>query len=346
MNANFIIGKSTHPGMTQMATLQIATFGSEGQEGIAAGIRNFPVHKLVLLCYSSDKQKADDFSRKLRTVLGMQVMISVVARENVIRDTMERVGEILNIHKSEFQQVLMNVSCGDKLIGCAALSAAFINGIKAFGMDSSGAPLLMPVLKLSYSEIISEAKIKILKAIQGVGGTIESLEQLEQASGYGKPVVVAGFEPLDILQSIYMLMMQLSGDRAEVENQYTRVVPWDGNLAALTAINEVMELRPYFEWRGLGFITHSAMRLREGFRAFDAEVLFDVPGVRVADPEACQCGEVLKGVLKPWECKVFGTACTPETPIGTCMVSPEGACAAYYNFGRFTRQRVKEATRT
>jgi hypothetical protein len=175
--------------MTQMATLQIATFGSEGQEGIAAGIRNFPVHKLVLLCYSSDKQKADEFSRKLRTVLGMSVMISVVARENVIRDTMERVGEILNIHKSEFQQVLINVSCGDKLIGCAALSAAFINGIKAFGMDASGAPLLMPVLKLSYSEIISEAKIKILKAIHGMGGKIESLEQLEQASGYGKPLL-------------------------------------------------------------------------------------------------------------------------------------------------------------
>jgi hydrogenase expression/formation protein HypD len=162
------------------------------------------------------------------------------------------------------------------------------------------------------------------------------------ASGYGKPVVVAGFEPLDILQSIYMLMLQLSGGRAEVENQYTRVVPWDGNLAALTAINQVMELRPYFEWRGLGFITHSAMRLREGFRAFDAEVLFDVPGVRVADPKACQCGEVLKGVLKPWECKVFGTACTPETPIGTCMVSPEGACAAYYNYGRMNRHRVVE----
>lgn len=173
----------------QMTTLQIATFGSEGQEGIAVGIRNFPVHKLVLICYSSDEQKADEFSRKLRTVRGMQVTISVVTRQNVIRDTMERVGEILNIHRSDFQQILMNVSYGDKLIGCAALSAAFINGIKAFGMDQTGAPLLMPVLKLSYSEIISEAKIRILKAIQGMGGSIESLEQLEQASGYGKPLL-------------------------------------------------------------------------------------------------------------------------------------------------------------
>ncbi len=164
------------------------------------------------------------------------------------------------------------------------------------------------------------------------------------AHSYGKPVVVAGFEPLDLLQSIYLLMLQLSEGRSVVENQYTRVVPWDGNHAALTAINEVLELRPYFEWRGLGFITHSAMRLRPGFRAFDAEELFAVPGVRVADPKACQCGEVLKGVLNPWECKVFGTACTPETPIGTCMVSPEGACAAYYNFGRMNRRRVAEVS--
>ena len=163
---------------------------------------------------------------------------------------------------------------------------------------------------------------------------------------YGKPLVVAGFEPLDILQSIYMLMVQLSQGRAEVENQYTRVVPWDGNLVALKAINDTMQLRPYFEWRGLGFISHSALALRDRFADFDAERIFDLPGVRVADPKACQCGEVLKGVLKPWECKVFGTACTPETPIGTCMVSPEGACAAYYNFGRFTRERVKEASKT
>ena len=165
------------------------------------------------------------------------------------------------------------------------------------------------------------------------------------ARDHGKPLVCAGFEPLDILASIYQLMVQLKDGRCEVENQYTRVVPWEGNLKALQVINEVMELRPYFEWRGLGFISHSALKVREAYVAFDAEQIFNVPGIRVADPKACQCGEVLKGVIKPWECKVFGTACTPETPIGTCMVSPEGACAAYYNFGRFTWERVKEATR-
>ena len=165
------------------------------------------------------------------------------------------------------------------------------------------------------------------------------------ARDHHKPLVCAGFEPLDILASIYQLMVQLRDGRCEVENQYTRVVPWDGNLKALQVINEVMELRPYFEWRGLGFISHSALKVREEYAKFDAEEIFKIPGIRVADPKACQCGEVLKGVIKPWECKVFGTACTPETPIGTCMVSPEGACAAYYNFGRFTRERVKEATR-
>jgi hydrogenase expression/formation protein HypD len=163
------------------------------------------------------------------------------------------------------------------------------------------------------------------------------------ARDHGKPIVVSGFEPLDILQGIFMIVKQLAEGRAEVENQYTRVVRWDGNPKAMEVINQTMQLRHYFEWRGLGFITHSALKLRPEYAAQDAEVIFGIPGVRVADPKACQCGEVLKGVIKPWECKVFGTACTPETPIGTCMVSSEGACAAYYNFGRFTRERVKEA---
>jgi hydrogenase expression/formation protein HypD len=165
------------------------------------------------------------------------------------------------------------------------------------------------------------------------------------ARDHGKPLVCAGFEPLDILQSVYHLLVQLSQGRAEVENQYTRAVPWNGNPKALAVIAQTMRLRPYFEWRGLGFISYSALQVRDEFAELDAERIFELPGVRVADPKACQCGEVLKGVLKPWECKVFGTACTPETPIGTCMVSSEGACAAYYNFGRFSRARVREATR-
>lgn len=151
---------------------------------------------------------------------------------------------------------------------------------------------------------------------------------------YGKPLVTAGFEPLDILQAVVMLLQQIVDGRCEVENQYNRVVSDEGNPIALGILEQVFVLRPHFEWRGLGFIAQSALALNDDFAAYDAERLFSVPGVRVADPKACQCGEVLKGVIKPWECKVFGTACTPETPIGTCMVSSEGACAAYYTFGR------------
>ena len=154
---------------------------------------------------------------------------------------------------------------------------------------------------------------------------------------YGKPMVVAGFEPLDILQSVHMLLKQMAEGRCEVENQYSRVVRPEGNPQALKLLAETMELRPHFEWRGLGFISQSALKVHRDYADWDAEERFSMPGIRVADPKACQCGEVLKGVIKPWECKVFGTACTPETPIGTCMVSPEGACAAYYNFGRLHR---------
>jgi hydrogenase expression/formation protein HypD len=155
---------------------------------------------------------------------------------------------------------------------------------------------------------------------------------------YGKPLVTAGFEPLDILQAIAMLLAQRREGRCEVENQYSRVVRDEGNPRALAVLAQVFELRPHFEWRGLGFIAQSALKLRPEFAAFDTEQRYAIPGVRVADPKACQCGEVLKGVIRPWECKVFGTACTPETPIGTCMVSSEGACAAYYNFGRMHRE--------
>ncbi len=155
---------------------------------------------------------------------------------------------------------------------------------------------------------------------------------------YARPVVISGFEPLDVLQSIHMLLAQLATGRCEVENQYKRVVPWDGNPRALEVMAEVFELRPHFEWRGLGFISQSGLKLSAAYAELDAERRYAIPGVRVADPKACQCGEVLKGVIKPWECKVFGTACTPERPIGTCMVSPEGACAAYYNYGRYARE--------
>lgn len=156
------------------------------------------------------------------------------------------------------------------------------------------------------------------------------------SQNYHKPLVVAGFEPLDILQSIWMLLKQISEGRCEVENQYSRLVQEQGNTVALDAIQKVFEVRETFEWRGLGSIPHSGLKIRPEYANFDAEVKFTVPNIKVPDHKACQCGEILKGVLKPWQCKVFGTACTPETPIGTCMVSSEGACAAYYKYGRIS----------
>ncbi len=159
------------------------------------------------------------------------------------------------------------------------------------------------------------------------------------ARDYGKPVVVTAFEPIDVLHAVVMLLRQFRDGRCEVENQYTRVVRRDGNPRALAVLAETMELRDTFEWRGLGWIEGSALRLRPEFADWDAEARFELPGARVEDPKACQCGEVLVGAIKPRECRVFGTACTPERPIGTCMVSSEGACAAYYNYGRLTRRR-------
>jgi len=161
------------------------------------------------------------------------------------------------------------------------------------------------------------------------------------AEHYHRPVVVAGFEPLDILQSLWMVLVQLRAGEARVENQYNRVVPEGGNHAALQAIQRVFELRPYFEWRGLGSIDHSGVQLNARYAAFDAEKRFAVPAVAIADPKSCQCGEVLKGVIKPWQCKVYGKACTPETPMGALMVSSEGACAAYYQYGGGPRAAVE-----
>jgi hydrogenase expression/formation protein HypD len=151
---------------------------------------------------------------------------------------------------------------------------------------------------------------------------------------YHKPVVVSGFEPLDILQSIWMVLQQLDEERCAVENQYDRLVRPEGNQVALKAMNRVFEPRDSFEWRGLGEIPQGGLKLRQEYANFDAEQKFALPNRRVSDHKACQCGEILKGVMKPWQCQVFGTACTPEHPIGTCMVSSEGACAAYYKYGK------------
>ena len=163
------------------------------------------------------------------------------------------------------------------------------------------------------------------------------------AEEYQRPVVIAGFEPLDVMQAILMLVRQLNDGVACVENEFTRAVTRTGNEKAKSLVADVFELRPSFEWRGLGEVPYSALRMKEAYAAFDAERRFGIAYRSVPDNKACECGAILRGVKKPIDCKVFGTVCTPENPIGSCMVSSEGACAAHYTYGRFKDVAIKAA---
>jgi hydrogenase expression/formation protein HypD len=154
------------------------------------------------------------------------------------------------------------------------------------------------------------------------------------AEEYHRPVVIAGFEPLDVMQSILMLIRQINAGQAEVENEFTRAVRRDGNPKAQSLIAEILEPRPAFEWRGLGSIPRSALRINAAYGDFDTERRFSIPYRAVADHKGCECGAILRGTKEPRDCRLFGTACTPENPVGSCMVSSEGACAAHYTYGR------------
>ncbi|MCW8904404.1 MULTISPECIES: hydrogenase formation protein HypD [Sedimenticola] len=158
------------------------------------------------------------------------------------------------------------------------------------------------------------------------------------AEEFQRPVVIAGFEPLDVMQSILMLVRQLNEGRHDVENEYTRVVSPEGNLKAKKLVAEIFELRRAFEWRGLGLVPYSALRIKKPFAEFDAELRFAVEEIPAADIKGCECPAILRGVKRPTDCKLFGTVCTPENPMGSCMVSSEGACAAYWTYGRFREQ--------
>lgn len=155
------------------------------------------------------------------------------------------------------------------------------------------------------------------------------------AEEFQKPVVIAGFEPLDVMQSTLMLIRQINEGRHEVENEYTRVVKPEGNLKAQALVADVFELRSDFEWRGLGTVPYSALKIRPAYAAFDSEVRFPVSPKVSREVKSCECPAILRGAKKPTDCKLFGTVCTPDNPMGSCMVSSEGACAAYYTYGRF-----------
>lgn len=157
------------------------------------------------------------------------------------------------------------------------------------------------------------------------------------AAEYQRPVVIAGFEPLDVLASIRMLVRQMNEGRAEVENQFLRGVSRDGNEKAKALVADVLELRPDFAWRGLGHVPYSGLRIKRDYQRFDAEKRFQMVERDVRENAACQCPAVIRGVKKPTDCKIFGTVCTPRNPIGSCMVSDEGACAAYYRYRRYAK---------
>ena len=164
------------------------------------------------------------------------------------------------------------------------------------------------------------------------------------AERYRRPIVIAGFEPLDIMQSALMLIRQLNAGRHVVENEYTRVVTRAGNRKAQALVDAVFEVRETFEWRGLGLVGDSALRIRDVYADFDAERRFDVPAIQASDVKGCECPSILRGVMKPTDCKLFGTVCTPENPMGSCMVSSEGACAAYWSYGRFRQPEQPQAS--
>lgn len=152
------------------------------------------------------------------------------------------------------------------------------------------------------------------------------------ASIYEKPTVVGGFEPVDVMESVYMILKQINSNQSKVEVQYKRVVSKDGNKVAQKLINRFFEKRE-FRWRGLGDIPNSSLKLKKEYEYLDAQKLYDIPNKKLDDHKMCICGEILKGKAKPFDCTVFGTACTPQNPMGSCMVSSEGACAAYYRYG-------------
>ena len=193
----------------------------------------------------------------------------------------------------------------------------------------------------AMAEILGAPQAPGTVGIDGVVGpghvscVIGSRPYEQVAQTYRRPVVIAGFEPLDLMQAVLMLVRQLNRNRHEVENEYTRAVTRDGNAKAQELMAEVFELRDSFEWRGLGEIARSAYRIRPKYRRFDAERRYGIAYRQAADHKACECGAILRGSKKPSDCKVFGTGCTPENPLGACMVSSEGACAAHYSYGRF-----------
>jgi hydrogenase expression/formation protein HypD len=220
----------------------------------------------------------------------------------------------------------------------AAILAAQAKGLRNFSVLCCHVltpSAIMSILESSEARRWGSAQLDGFVGPAHVSVVIGSRPYEFFAEEYQKPVVIAGFEPLDVLHALLLLVRQVNEGRAAVENQYTRAVTRDGNRKAQALVAQVFELRKTFAWRGLGVLPYSALRIRAGFSEFDAEARFAIPAPAILDHPACECGAILRGHKSPRDCKLFAKACTPETPLGSCMVSSEGACAAYYHYGRF-----------
>lgn len=222
-------------------------------------------------------------------------------------------------------------------------TAVAIRDAKAEGLKNFSVFCNHVLTPAAVAHILSSPEVKDHRtvAIDGflgpshVSSIIGSRPYEAAAAEFKRPVVIAGFEPLDVMQATLMVIRQLNEGRHEVENEYVRVVTRDGNLKAQQLVAEVLQRRDTFEWRGLGEVPDSALRIRDAYADFDAEKRFSIATRKVRDAKSCECPSILRGAKRPTDCKLFGTVCTPENPIGSCMVSSEGACAAYWTYGRF-----------
>ncbi len=213
-----------------------------------------------------------------------------------------------------------------------AITQAAAEGLKNFSVFCNH--VLTPAAMQAILDAPEPVQIDAFLGPSHVSSVIGSRPYETFAEQYGKPIVIAGFEPLDLMQSALMLIRQLNAGRHEVENEYSRAVTRDGNGKAQALVAEIFELRPEFEWRGLGLIPNSALRIKPQYAQFDAERRFAMPAIQASDVKGCECPAILRGAKKPQDCKLLGTVCTPENPMGSCMVSSEGACAAYWSYGR------------
>ncbi|OAI19035.1 hydrogenase formation protein HypD [Methylomonas koyamae] len=213
-----------------------------------------------------------------------------------------------------------------------AIKQATAEGLKNFSVFCNH--VLTPAAMQAILNAPEPVQIDAFLGPSHVSSVIGSRPYETFAAQYAKPIVIAGFEPLDVMQSALMLIRQINAGRHEVENEYSRAVTRDGNSKAQALVAEVLELRPQFEWRGLGLIANSALRIKPEYAQFDAERRFAMPAIKASDVKGCECPAILRGAKKPQDCKLLGTVCTPENPMGSCMVSSEGACAAYWSYGR------------